>query len=339
MHEPGARETALVETGTVTLVVDGARHELQAGDCVTFDADLPHTSRTPPRFKPCCWPSSPPGCAAHEPHAFDKIWEGHAGRAADLLYVDLHLVHEVTSPQAFDALRRRTARCAAPTARWPTADHNVAHRRTAASRIHDAYPVSRSRRSSELPTSSDPALQPGHRPPGDRPRHRPRAGRHPARHDDRLRRQPHRDPRRVRRAGLRHRHQRGRARARHPDAWCSASRSRCGSRTRGALGPGVTAKDLILATIGQSGSRAPPATCRIRGAGRPGALDGGPHDGLQHDDRGGGRAGMVAPDETTFAWLSERGVAVDEAWRELPTDPDAAFDTAWPSMQPRSARW
>ncbi len=42
MHEPGARETALVETGTVTLVVDGARHELQSGDCVTFDADLPH---------------------------------------------------------------------------------------------------------------------------------------------------------------------------------------------------------------------------------------------------------------------------------------------------------
>src|SRR5206468_10431977 len=42
MHEPGARETALVEAGTVVLVVDDARHELAAGDCVTFDADLPH---------------------------------------------------------------------------------------------------------------------------------------------------------------------------------------------------------------------------------------------------------------------------------------------------------
>ena len=42
MHEPGARETALVEAGAVALVVDGARHELRAGDCVTFDADLPH---------------------------------------------------------------------------------------------------------------------------------------------------------------------------------------------------------------------------------------------------------------------------------------------------------
>jgi len=47
MHEPGARETALVETGSVVLVVDGARHELAAGDCVTFDADLPHHFENP----------------------------------------------------------------------------------------------------------------------------------------------------------------------------------------------------------------------------------------------------------------------------------------------------
>jgi transcriptional regulator with XRE-family HTH domain len=42
MHEPGSRETAVVETGTVTLIVDGARHDLRTGDAVTFDADLPH---------------------------------------------------------------------------------------------------------------------------------------------------------------------------------------------------------------------------------------------------------------------------------------------------------
>jgi transcriptional regulator with XRE-family HTH domain len=42
IHEPGARETAVVEAGAVTLHVDGARHELGAGDCVTFDADLAH---------------------------------------------------------------------------------------------------------------------------------------------------------------------------------------------------------------------------------------------------------------------------------------------------------
>jgi transcriptional regulator with XRE-family HTH domain len=42
MHEPGSRETALVEHGSVALVCDGQRYELGEGDCVTFDADLPH---------------------------------------------------------------------------------------------------------------------------------------------------------------------------------------------------------------------------------------------------------------------------------------------------------
>ena len=42
MHEPGSRETAVVLSGTLALVVDGTRHELTKGDSVTFDADLPH---------------------------------------------------------------------------------------------------------------------------------------------------------------------------------------------------------------------------------------------------------------------------------------------------------
>ena len=46
-HEPGARETALIEAGTVCLHIDGERHELTAGDCVTFDADLPHHFENP----------------------------------------------------------------------------------------------------------------------------------------------------------------------------------------------------------------------------------------------------------------------------------------------------
>lgn len=47
IHEPGAREIALVEHGTVVLEIDGERHELRAGDCVTFDADLPHHFENP----------------------------------------------------------------------------------------------------------------------------------------------------------------------------------------------------------------------------------------------------------------------------------------------------
>jgi uncharacterized cupin superfamily protein len=49
MHEPGSRETALVEAGSVVLVCDGQRHELSTGDTVTFDADLNHHFENPGR--------------------------------------------------------------------------------------------------------------------------------------------------------------------------------------------------------------------------------------------------------------------------------------------------
>ena len=47
MHEPGSRETALVEHGSLVLVCDGQRYDLNDGDCVTFDADLPHHFENP----------------------------------------------------------------------------------------------------------------------------------------------------------------------------------------------------------------------------------------------------------------------------------------------------
>ncbi|HEX4467355.1 MAG TPA: XRE family transcriptional regulator [Solirubrobacteraceae bacterium] len=47
MHEAGSRETALVESGALVLVCDGQRHFLDRGDCVTFDADLPHHFENP----------------------------------------------------------------------------------------------------------------------------------------------------------------------------------------------------------------------------------------------------------------------------------------------------
>jgi len=46
-HEPGSRETALVERGRVVLSCDGERYELLDGDCVTFDADLNHHFENP----------------------------------------------------------------------------------------------------------------------------------------------------------------------------------------------------------------------------------------------------------------------------------------------------
>ncbi len=60
---------------------------------------------------------------------FDKIWEAHVVQRKvgypDALYIDAHLIHEVTTPQAFDGLRRRKIKVARPDRTWATADHNV----------------------------------------------------------------------------------------------------------------------------------------------------------------------------------------------------------------------
>jgi transcriptional regulator with XRE-family HTH domain len=47
MHEPGSREVTHVQSGSLTLVIDGERHELASGDTVTFDADLSHHFENP----------------------------------------------------------------------------------------------------------------------------------------------------------------------------------------------------------------------------------------------------------------------------------------------------
>ena len=96
----------------------------------------------------------------------------------------------------------------------------------------------------------------------------------------------------------------------------------------GELGFGVTAKDLILATIGQMGADG--------AAGHVVEFAGPAIEALSMEGRmtvcnmtieGGGRAGMIAPDETTFAWVSEHaGIEIPDEWRELRTDDGAAFD-------------
>ena len=150
---------------------------------------------------------------------FDKIWEAHEV-APGLIYIDLHLVHEVTSPQAFDgaAPRRPPGPPPRPHARHRRPQH--ADRRHADRRAHQGPAQPRAGRDAraQLRGVRRPGLLARLRPPGHRPRHRARARRHPAGHDDRLRRLAHRHARRVRRARLRHRHERGRARPRHADA-------------------------------------------------------------------------------------------------------------------------
>ncbi len=60
---------------------------------------------------------------------FDKIWDAHIVKNSegypDALYIDRHFIHEVTSPQAFDGLRKRNIKVFNPTRTTATADHNV----------------------------------------------------------------------------------------------------------------------------------------------------------------------------------------------------------------------
>jgi 3-isopropylmalate/(R)-2-methylmalate dehydratase large subunit len=101
-------------------------------------------------------------------------------------------------------------------------------------------------------------------------------------------------------------------------------------RYDGELGYGVTAKDLILATIGQIG---------VSGAvGHVVEYSGPAIESLSMEGRmtvcnmtieAGGRAGMIAPDETTFDWVMGRPAAPRELpgeWQQLATDEGAAFD-------------
>ncbi len=101
-------------------------------------------------------------------------------------------------------------------------------------------------------------------------------------------------------------------------------------RYEGELGFGVTAKDLILATIGQIGvdgavghvvEYSGPAIRALTMEGRMTVCN--------MTIEGGGRAGMIAPDDTTFEWVIGRPAApstVPDEWRDLQTDEGAAFD-------------
>ena len=154
---------------------------------------------------------------------FQKVWDLHTVRTLPngqtQLYIGLHLVHEVTSPQAFAELRERGWPVRAPgTHVRDGRSHRADERAGAALRRRDGREHD-GRARAELPRARHPVVRPGQRPPGHRPRHRSGARAHAARHDDRVRRQPHVHTRRVRRDRVRHRHVAGARRARVADVW------------------------------------------------------------------------------------------------------------------------
>jgi len=272
---------------------------------------------------------------------FDKIWEAHevGGRDAGLIYIDLHLVHEVTSPQAFDGLRLAGRTVRRPDRTLATADHNTPTDGTpVAARIKDVLSreqvqtLERNCEECGIPVYSlgsprqgivhviGPELgvtQPGMTIVcGDS--HTSTHGAFGALA-----------------FGI------GTSEVEHVLATqCMVQHKPRSMRVRyeGAPGFGVTAKDLILATLGHLG---------VGGLTGHAVEYAGPAiEGLSMEGRmtvcnmtieGGGRAGMIAPDETTFAWFTDRerpgaprGAELDEAierWRQLRSDEGAGFDS------------
>src|SRR2546423_3918681 len=252
---------------------------------------------------------------------FGKIWKRHEV-APGLLYIDLPLVHEVTSPQAFDGLRLAGRKVRRPDRTLATADHNVPTDGTpVAQRIKDelsrvqVQTLERNCEEFGIPVYSlgsehqgivhviGPELgvtQPGMTIVcGDS---------HTATHGAFG----------ALAFGI------GTSEVEHVLATQCLVQAKPKSMRilyEGRLPFGVTAKDLILATIGQIG---------VAGAvGHVVEYAGEAIEALSMEGRmtvcnmtieGGGRAGMVAPDDRTFAWLEERGVAIDDAWRALRTD-------------------
>ncbi len=258
---------------------------------------------------------------------FDKIWDLH--EVADgLIYIDLHLVHEVTSPQAFEGLRLAGRTVRRPDRTLATADHNTPTDGTpTAQLIKDQL----SRKQVETLEANCaefgvPIYSLGSDRQGIVHVIGPELGvtqpgmtivcgdSHTATHGAFG----------ALAFGI------GTSEVEHVLATQTLGQRKPKSmliRYEGALGNGITAKDLILGTIGQMG---------VDGAGgHVVEFAGEAVEALSMEGRmticnmtieGGGRAGMIAADETTFAYLRERGVEIDPAWSDLHTDAGASFD-------------
>jgi len=271
---------------------------------------------------------------------FEKIWDAHLvinqPQAPSMLYIDLHLVHEVTSPQAFAGLRQRGLRLRRPDRTLATVDHSVP---TSGNGLEGADPLA----AEQIRTLERNVREfgvPFHG-LGDGARGivhviGPELGRT--------------QPGMTIVCGDSHTSTHGAFGAlafgigttevEHVLATQCLLQRRPRTfevRIDGSLRPGVSAKDIILALLAEIGVAG--------GTGHVFEYRGEAIRALSMEERmticnmsieGGARAGMIAPDDVTFEYLAGRpavpaGPAFDRAverWRTLPTDEGAAYDTS-----------
>ena len=268
----------------------------------------------------------------------EKLWESHvvrrAGDEPDLLYIDLHLVHEVTSPQAFDGLRMAGRSVRRPDLTIATEDHNVPT-------VGIELPIADRVSATQVETLRRNCAEFGVRlhPMGDREQGivhviGPQLGLT--------------QPGLTIVCGDSHTSTHGAFGALAFGIGTSEVEHVLATQTLplrplrtmavtvdGQLPPGVTAKDVILALIAKIGTGG--------GQGHVVEYRGSAIEALSMEARmticnmtieAGARAGMVAPDETTFAYLKGRPHAPQDAdwdaalahWRTLRSEPDATFD-------------
>ncbi len=269
---------------------------------------------------------------------YDKLWDQHvvwSSGAEALLYIDLHLVHEVTSPQAFAGLRKAGRALRAPQRTLAVPDHNVPTTSDRAQGIADAE----GRRQLEALAANCADFAVPYIPMTDA-----RQGIVHVVGPERGATMPgmtivcgdsHTSTHGAFGAlafGI------GTSEVEHVLATqCLTARKSLNMAVTAddPLPPGVTAKDLALAVIAKAGTAG--------GAGHVIEYRGRAFAGLSMEGRmtvcnmsieAGARAGLMAPDDVTFAYLRDRpcvprGADFDQAvaaWRGLVTDPGATFD-------------
>ena len=277
---------------------------------------------------------------------YEKIWDAHVvGRREDgtcLLYVDRHLIHEVTSPQAFEGLRVAGRKVRRPELTLAVPDHNV----PTTPRVgldRQALPIADpesatqlaalERNTAEFGIAYIPATAPAQ---GIVHVVGPEQGfslpgttivcgdSHTAAHGGIG----------ALAFGI------GTSEVEHVLATQTlllAPSKTMEVRVEGMLGPGITPKDLILHIIGRIGTAG--------GTGHVIEYRGRVFEEMSVEGRltvcnmsieAGARAGVIAPDDTVFDWLQGRPMAPDGAdwdaavawWRTLASDPGATFDTS-----------